>query len=74
MTIDDFSKIYREWALGVRSMVYQRGKGRIQNGELDRFRRLEQKMDEAWIQIKPFDREIFYSEKKELLGDKNGTA
>lgn len=63
---DDFARIHKEWALGVRSMVYQRSKGRIQAGELDRFRSLEQKMDDAWGRLAPFDQVEFCSKKGSL--------
>lgn len=64
---EDFRKIHKEWMLGVKSMVYQSKKGRIGPGDLERFKRLEQKMEDVWAQVPPFDKAVFLSEKRRLV-------
>lgn len=59
MSLDEFMKIWAQWELGVRSMVYQRAKGPVPAGDLDRFRKLEERMDQAWLKVGPFDRVQF---------------
>lgn len=63
MNIGDFERIHKEWALGVRSMIYQRSKGHIQAGDLDRFRKIEKNMDEAWGRVAVFDQVEFCSKR-----------
>ena len=63
MTIDSFARVFKEWELGVRSMQYQKTKsGRIPAGDLERFRKLEDRMDTAFLALGPFDQESFWSE------------
>lgn len=51
-----FEKIYKEWRLGLKSMVYRRSKGPIPVSDLEQFRKLERRMDAAWEKVPPFDR------------------
>lgn len=64
--IETFKRIWKEWSLGVKSMVYQRAKGPVPAGDLERFRKLETRMDEAWRQVAPFEREVFMIETRRL--------
>lgn len=71
--LEEFRKIWKQWDLGVQSMMYQLKK----NGRTPAFLREQEKfekgitakMDEAWRRLAPFEQETFWAEKK---GGKNG--
>ena len=55
MSLDAFARVFKEWELGVQSMEYQKKKsGRIPASDLERFRKLEDRMDEAFRALPPF--------------------
>lgn len=66
--LDDFKKIFKEWELGVRSMVYQHHKG----GRTAAFEReakkfeegLTARLDAAWRKLPPFDQETFVRDRE----------
>ena len=69
VTLDSFARVFKEWELGVQSMEYQKkklsGTGRgIPASDLERFRKLEGKMDEAFRALPPFEQETFWSEQR----------
>ena len=65
MSLDAFARVFKEWELGVQSMEYQKKKsGRIPASDLERFRKLEDRMDEAFRALPPFEQETFWEESR----------
>lgn len=62
---ETFARIFKEWDLRVRSMQYQKDKGRIPQNDLERFRKLEERMDAEFRALPPFAQEDFWSECQE---------